>query len=552
MKLKDSIRKFILANAFEHKGKAQTGAIIGKLISAKIISKDEIKKTIPTINKLVKEINNLTLDKQEKELNKLYPEFFKKEEKKEGLKELPGAKEGKVVTRMPPEPGKYMLSGHAISFLINYLYAKKYKGKSILRFEDTNAEKTKQEYVESFIDGVTRFLKIKPSKTVYISDDIEKMYKEIEKLIKKKKAYVCSCSAEKMSKLRRKREPCEHKKLSTAENLELFKKMVSKKFNENTYTVRLIGDMNSNNAVLRDPVIARINYTTHYRQKNKYCIWPTYDFANTCEDEWCGITHVLRSIDFGEERIELQKYIAKLLGFKEKYYIQYGRFDIQGLEKSSGRAIRALVEKGARWDDPRMPTLAALERRGFVKETFEELAKQVGLSKTPTKIDSKTFSTINRRFIDPIADRYFFVKDPVKINVKGNKKETIKIRKHPAEDHGFRKLTVNEEFYIPKKESKGSTIRLKDYIKINRTKNKEYIPSKNQDLDSKVQKIQWVPAKNNVKIEVILQDSSKTKGLGEESLKSLKEGDIIQFERFGFCKLDKKEKDKLVFMFAHK
>lgn len=552
MKKENSIRKFILANAYEHNGKAQTGAIVGKLISANLISKDEIKKTIPKINKQIKEVNSLPLEKQENELKKIYPEFFKKEKKEEKLKELPGAKEGKVVTRMPPEPGKYMLSGHAISFLISYLYAKKYKGKSILRFEDTNSEKTKQEYVDSFIDGVTRFLEIKPSKTVYISDDIEKIYKEIEKLIKKKKAYVCSCSAEKMSKLRRKRESCEHKKLSNNENLELFKKMLSRKFNENTYTVRLIGDMKSNNAVLRDPVIARINHTKHYRQKNKYTVWPTYDFANTCEDEWYGITHVLRSIDFGEERIELQKYIATLLGFKEKYYIQYGRFDIQGLEKSSGRAIRALVEKGASWDDPRMPTLSALERRGFVKETFYELAKQVGLSKTPTNIDSKTFATINRRFIDSIADRYFFVEDPIKIKVEGNKKEEIKIKKHPTQNHGFRKISVNEEFYIPKKEYKGSTIRLKDYIKINKIKNDKYVFSKNQNLDPKVQKIQWVAAKNNTKIEVILQDSSKIKGLGEKSLELLKSGSIVQFERFGFCRLDKKDKDKIIFIFAHK
>ena len=162
--IKKEIRKFALSNAYEHSGKAQTGSIIGKLISSGLISADKIKTTVPIINEVIKNVNKLSLEEQEAELKKTYPNFFKKEKKEDTLKDLTGAEVGKVGTRMPPEPGKYMLVGHAISFLINYLYAEKYKGTCVLRFEDTNAEKSKQEYVESFLDGVKRFLAIKPTK----------------------------------------------------------------------------------------------------------------------------------------------------------------------------------------------------------------------------------------------------------------------------------------------------------------------------------------------------------------------------------------------------
>ncbi len=547
MDIKAEIRKFALANAFEHGGKAQAGAIIGKLIGSKLISKDDIRKVMPDISKVTKDVNSIK--NQEAELKKLWPEFFNKEEKKAELRDLPNAVMGKVITRMPPEPGKYMLAGHAITFFINYLYAQKYKGKCVLRFEDTNPEKVKQEYVNSFIDGVTRFMKVKPFKTVYESDDIEKMYDHIEKLIKIKKAYACSCPAEKVSELRGKKLACEHRTQNTETNLKLWSDMLAKKFKESEIAIRLVGNMTANNATLRDPVIARINYAEHYRKKKKYCVWPTFDFASACEDEWCGVTHILRSIEFGEERVELEKYMAELLGFKDKTYIQYGRFSISGLEKSSGRAIRAMIEKGARWDDPRMPTLAALERRGFVRETFKELAKQVGLSKTPTMIDERTIAAINRKFIDLIADRYSFVRDPIEISISGAPTiDEVSVKTHPDKEK-TKLVKVGKSIYLAEKDFeayKNNEVRLKDLYNIKLNRKAEFTSKPNKDI----QKLQWV-SEPNVNVEVLMPDGKLATGLGEKSLDTLKESAVIQFERFGFCKLEKKSKDKMFFVFGH-
>jgi glutamyl-tRNA synthetase len=552
-----SIEKYALANAVGHKGKAHQGAIVGKIIAEFPEAKTLMRDIMPKINKIVADVNKLPYEQQKTKLEKIWPEFFKKEKKVKGLTELPGAVDGKVITRMPPEPGKYMTVGHALSFLINYIYAQKYHGKCVLRFDDTNPNNANQIAVDSFKDGIIRYLGMKPSKVIFATDDMQKMYYEIEKLIKKGQAYACSCPADKTSKLRRKGQACEHRSQDIKTNLEIWKNMLARKYKENEYTIRLIGDMNANNAVLRDPAIARLNYTLHYKHKNKYAVWPLYDLESTCEEEWCGITHVLRDNNFGLERIELQKYLSKILGFKEKTYVQYGRFDIQGLEKSAGRTLRALVAKGANWDDPRMPTLIALERRGFVKETFYELAKQVGLSKTPTKIDEKTLATINRKFIDSIADRYFFVREPVKIQITGNPKFTeIKLKKHP-EKQATRTLKLSKILFIEKSDlmqNLGKEIRLKGAYNL-------LFPKKHGALTTKVdcssahpkfglQVIHWVP-KEHIKAEILTTNGKKIKGLAEKNCEKLKVGTVIQFERVGFCKLDKKDKNKLTFVWTH-
>lgn len=541
--IKKEIRKFALSNAYEHKGKAQTGPIIGKLISLGLMSADKIKTIVPQINEIIKEVNKLGYENQEKELKKIHPEFFKKEKKEETLKELPNTKEGKVVTRMPPEPSKYIHVGHALSFLINYLYAKKYRGKCILRFEDTNPEKATQEYVDSIKDDLFNYLKIKPDKIVYESEDIPKMYKYAERLIKANKAYVCFCSREKVRKLRNNEQCCECR--ASISNLKEWKNMLNGKYKEGEATLRLKIDMCCPNTAMRDPAIFRISTKKHYKQGNKYKVWPLYDFAAAVEEEACGITHVLRSSEFGTMRIELQNWISEQLGFKKKTFIQYGRFNIAGAI-TQGREIRELIKKKkvSGWDDPSLVTLKALRRRGIHPKAFEKLAIRVGLSKTETKIDWSMIAAENRKIIDPISNRYFFVENPVKIKVAGLKNTEVKIKVHPDKKE-YRRLKVTDEFYIPKKD-KGSKIRLKDYIKIEKGK-----LAVDQSLDSKIQKIQWVPAKENIKVEVLMPDKSIKKGLAEINVNKLKEGEVIQFERFGFCRLDKKSKNKLIFVFGH-
>ncbi len=550
-KLETSIKKFALENAYLHKGTANEKAVLGKLLASKEITKSEIKTTSKIIKKIVDEINSMTKEEQELKIKREFPNLLHREKKEKELAELPNAVMNKVVTRMPPGPSNFMTAGHAISFLINYMYSKKYDGKCILRIDDTNPEKDKAEFVNSFLDGI-KYLRIKPSKTVYTSDDIEKMYSQINKLIKENKVYVCFCNQEKISKLRTKKESCECSKAKEKETLKLWNKMLNGDFKEKECTLRLRGDMKSKNAVMRDPSIFRINYSEHYRQRKKYIVWPLYDFASTCEEEWTGVTHILRSIEFGNERIELQKYLSKLMGFKEKTYIQYGRFNVAGLEKTSGRHLRELVTKGKyTWDHPSFPTLAALKRRGFKPETFYELAKKVGLSKTPTPIDDSLLSSINRKFLDAECNRYFFVAKPfVKITLDNNFKKVSVLPLHPNKKE-TRKIKATNKIFITKSDfekNKGKEIRLKDLTNIMLTK-KAKITDNN--IKHSIQKIHWI-SEENIPAEVLMTNGKKIKGLCEPNCVQIKVGEIVQFERFGFARLEKKTKNKLEFIFTHK
>jgi glutamyl-tRNA synthetase len=544
--MKDLIRKHALLNAVEYKGKANVQAVMGKVLA----ENPELKKDMAVLGKetakIVKEINSWPLKKQNEELERFGKIEKPKKEEREGLPPLPNAEMGKVVTRLPPEPSKYNHIGHALSFLINYLYAKMYKGKCILRFEDTNPEKVKKEYVDAMKEDVLDYLDIKPNKTVFSSNDIPKMYEYAENIIGEGKAYVCTCSREKMQQLRHKGIECECRNRDLKENMKLWKNMLDRKFKEGEAVLRLKIDMQALNQVMRDPVIFRITYAEHFLQKNKYCVWPLYDFQNAVEEELCGITHVLRSAEFGEMRIELQNYIKDLLGFRKQTVIQYGRFEVEGAI-TQGREIRKLIEEGRikGWDDPRLVTLKALKKRGIVKETYYKLAEKLGLNPTNAKIQWHMIAAENRKIIDPTSNRYFFVGEPIEIILSKVPKKIVKAPLLPGKKIS-RKIPVTKKIFVDKidfVQYKGKEVRLMHFCNITMNKKAKVTSIKLKD----VPKIHWVSLKN-VEIKVIMPDAKEIDGLTEPDISKVKPDQTVQFERIGFARCDKKG----IFYFAHK
>ncbi len=387
---------------------------------------------------------------------------------------------------------------------------------------------------------------------------IEKHKRKAEELIKKKKAYVCFCDRDTMQNLRHEGRACECRDQSVEQNLKFWDEMVSKKFPEGRCTLRLQGDIESDNHVMRDPVLFRISYAEHFRHKDKYCVWPLYDFENSVEDCKYGVTHILRSIEFGKMREELQNHIKKALGCKPQYVKEYGRFNIRGAV-TQGRVIRQMIKEGkvSGWDDPSLVTLRALKRRGIVRKTYYELVKEVGVSAAPTNIDWTMISSINRSILDKEAERYFFVEEPIKIKIEGAPEQTLSLKKHPEIDKGFRKFHTNTEFFIDKKDydklSDGlhrlmdclNFIKKGSQLKFHSTDYENF--KKNGDLI-----IHWLPLKDNTDVKILMPDNTIKKGLGESSISNLKEGDIIQFQRFGFCRLDKKQEGYIQFVYAHR
>jgi len=557
--MEDKIRFFALENAIKFKGKANPGAVIGKILSLNPEAKKDMKTLSKKIQEIIKEVNSMSLDEQEKEFSKTKKIKKPKKIKQEGLPPLPNAVTGKVVTRIPPEPSKYNHLGHALSFLINYTYAEKYKGKCLLKFEDTNPEKVTKEFADAMEDDILNYLQIK-AKIIYISDDMGYMYKEAERLIKMKKAYVCFCKREDMQELRHKGKECKHRTTSLGDNLEEWKNMIKGKYKQGECVLRLKGDMNSNNHVMRDPVLFRITYAEHFRHEKKYCTWPLYDFENSVMDCKYKITHILRSSEFGSMRTELQNYIKDLLGYKKQEIVQYGRFNIKGAT-TKGREIRELIAKGkvTGWDDPSLVTLKALKRRGILRETLVELMNQLKISANTGKtIDWSMISSINRSILDPNVNRYFFIQNPVKIKINGAPDLKLELKLHrDYPTRGKRIFKTNTEFYITKEDKKKlkGLNRLMDCLNFEVKGNNYLYNSTKVDEYRKNGRmiIHWLPVSNDlVNIEIRMPDNKIIKGLAESSIGKLKEGDIVQFQRFGFCRLDKKLKGKLEFIFTNK
>lgn len=544
------IRKIALINAVEHDGHADVNSVLGKLIAGHPDAKSQIKILIPQIRKIVEEINSVERSEQTRLLENYGPvKRVDRREEKHELPELPGAVKGKVVTAFPPEPSKYPHLGHAKSALVNYMYAKKYRGKFILRFEDSNPELAKKEFY-SMITGDLKWLGIKWDKLDHLSDYLPQYYKIVEKLITGKHAYVCLCKQEVVKELRAGGTACEHRENSVAKNMKLWKEMLEK-MKSGGATVRMKIDMKNPNTTLRDPSIVRIIDEPHPRTKKKYRVWPVYDFGTSMLDAWEKVTHRVRTKEF-ELRRELQEHILKVLGFKPPYIMEIGRFEIKDAI-TRGREIREGVVRKifTGWDDPRLATLAALRRRGFVPEALKEFLLSTGVTKTESLYEWQAIEAFNRKAIDPIADRYFGVVDPLKTKLEGLPKiGSIEVSKMPGSKKK-RKIPVKSNFvYIDKEDAKnliGKNAGLMFLCTVNFGNLKRFI---SREISHDIQKIHWV-GEPNVKIKIFMPDGSVKTGIGEPAMKKLKVGQIIQFYRIGFCRVDKTGKE-IAFYFAHK
>jgi len=554
--MEENILKHTLQNSIKYQGNPNPKAILGKILSENPQQKKNIQEIKKQIEKTIQKIKKLTLQEQKTLLQQKAPELLQKQKKQEPkLKELEGAETGKVITRIPPEPSKHLHIGHALSFIINYTYAQKYQGQTKLRFEDTNPTLSKQEYEDSIKEDL-KYLDIKTTETKHTSDDIQQMQKECKKLIEKKQAYICSCDKDTMAKLKQLGNQCKCHNETTTKQIEEFEKMKQGQYQEGTKTIRLKANMQSKNYSMRDPIIFRITKTPHYKQKNKHNLWPLYDFANAYEDGKQQITHIMRSIEFGTMKTEVQNLIKKYLNLPQQKIIQYGRFIIPETT-TKGREIRQLIETKqiTNWDDPKLATIKTLKRRGIQKETLYQIAKQAGLSKTQTKIDWQLISSINRKILDKKAKRLLFIQNPQKITIKNAPEKKLQLKTHPENEKPDRELETNQNFYIQKENIQENQIyRLIDHINITKKNNQYQYHSEDLETYRKQGKgtILWLPQnQNNTKVEILMDNGNKITGIAEPKLKQIKKGEIIQFIKHGFYKVENTNQNKHELIYCH-
>ncbi|ADR18161.1 glutamine--tRNA ligase/YqeY domain fusion protein [Calditerrivibrio nitroreducens] len=376
------------------------------------------------------------------------------------VEDLKSGKVKSVITRFPPEPNGYLHIGHAKSICLNFGLALKFNGRCNLRFDDTNPEKEDTEYVESIKRDVKWLGFDWGEKEFYASDYFDFMYEMAIKLIKMGKAYVCHLSPEEMRRYRGTlTEPginSPYRDRSIEENLELFEKMRRGEFEEGEAVLRAKIDMSSPNINLRDPVMYRIIKQNHHRTGNKWCIYPSYDWAHGLEDSIEGVTHSICTLEFEDHR-PLYDWFLDQLGVYHPQQIEFARLNLTYTVMSKRKLLK-LVEDGyvSGWDDPRMPTISGLRRRGYTPESIRKFAEMIGVAKSNSVVDYGMLEFCIREDLNKRAQRVMVVINPVKLiitNYPDGKKEMMEAVNNPEDESmGKRLVPFSKVLYVERED----------------------------------------------------------------------------------------------------
>lgn len=360
-----------------------------------------------------------------------------------------------ILTRFPPEPNGYLHVGHATSICLNFGLALKYGGKCNLRFDDTNPVTEETEYVDSIINDV-RWLGFEPANILYASDYFQQLYDFAVDLIKKGLAYVDDSTSEEIAALKgtptEPGKPSPYRDRSIEENLDLFERMRKGEFAEGTKTLRAKIDMASPNMIMRDPLLYRIKFAHHHRTGDDWCIYPMYDMAHGQSDSIEKITHSICTLEFVPHR-ELYDWCIENLGiFPSKQY-EFARRNLSYTVVSKRKLLK-LVNDGhvAGWDDPRMPTISAMRRRGYTAAAIREWAKRIGIAKRENLVDLSLLEFCVREDLNKIALRAMAVLDPLKVvitNYPEGKTEFLETENNPEDPNGgTRQMPFSRELWI--------------------------------------------------------------------------------------------------------
>lgn len=565
-KIKEVAYKHALLNAIKHNGKALMKFVISKVIAEMPEIKSKVKEIIPLVQSIIEEVNRMSIDEQKRILEEKWPEALVEEVKEIKPKELPPlpnvSKYRRVVTRFAPNPDFVLTIGNARAAMLSYKYAEMYKGIFILRFEDTDP-RTKRPILEAYdlIKEDLRWLGIKWDYEYVQSLRMPIYYYYAKKLLEKGGAYICTHSQKELREFRRKGIRCDCANLSIEDQLERWNRMLEGYYGEGEAVFRVKTDPKYPDPSVRDWIAFRIIDTSKYPHPlvgDKYVVWPTYNYAAAIDDHLMGVTHILRAKEHIANTIK-QKFLYQHFGWEYPETIHFGRLKLEGVILSKSK-IRAGIERGeySGWDDPRLGTLIALRRRGFTPQALWDIMIEMGVKESEASLSFKNIYAANRKYIEPIANRYMFVADPRKVFIKSSNTIEAKIPYHPSyPERGVRKITLEPkngliEIFISKSDFEqldtNKKVRLMGLANIEVIeKGKDYLYANIIDFDAKTARklklkiIQWVPL-NSVRVSIIKAENGKltiVNGLAEPDVQKLKINEIIQFYRFGFVKIEK-------------
>ncbi|MEM3163848.1 MAG: glutamate--tRNA ligase [Halobacteria archaeon] len=554
---KEFLEKYALLNAAQF-GTARADAVAKKIFARFPDLRKERQGVMTEIEAEVSRANALGTEKARRRLESIAPELLAPPAPKEQKHGLPEIAKGPVVMRFAPNPNGPPTLGSARGLVLNDEYVKKYGGTLVLRFDDTDpaTKKPMPEAYDWYLEDAA-WLGVRPQKVAIASDRVADYYPVAEELIAKGKAYVCTCPKEWFKSYRDAGQACKHRDQKPAEALEQWKAMLAGQFKEGEAVLRVKTRMDHPNPAIRDWVAFRVVRAAHPRVGHKFIVWPMLDFESAVEDKMLGTTHILRGKDLADSE-DRQKFVYNYLGWRYPPTRHWGKVLVHEWGHLSTSGIRKEIEEGkySGWDDPRLPTLRALRRRGIQPGAIRKFLLDMGLHENDVEASLENLYAENRKIVEPGAHRYFFVQDPVELAVKGLEPTTAEVPLHPNKPkEGVRKLKTHGKVLVTKKDlaglAPGQRARLKELCNFT-LESKE--PPKAKFSSKPVEKglpiFHWLPAGVGKPVRVLMPDGSEVKGIGEPGIE--KELDrVAQFERFGFVRIDAVGEKEIVACFTH-
>ena len=550
-----SARRAALQNALAHDGTAQAGPIVARLLATNAELRPRAEEVRSLVSEIVAEIHGLPAAELEDRLAALGgPEAERPKPARveaPDFPELPGAVRGKVVLRMAPFPSGVLHIGNARMLFVNRLYRERYDGKLFLVFDDTAGSAEKRIETEFFelIQGDCELAGAHPDAVYYKSDRIATFYPWARRVIVKGAAYVCRCPQELLGKNRAAGVACPERTQSIGEAFDEWEKMLGGTYGPGEAVLRLKTDMKDPDPAFRDRVLLRISDIDHPRVGRKYRVWPMLEFSWAVDDIELGVTHVLRGKDLVIED-RMQRYIWDLLGIPGPFFLHWGILRVREAKVSKSKSYQEV--KSGLYDgfaDPRTWSLRSLVRRGISMDALRAFILSFGMSLADIEVPAETLYSENRKRIDATTVRRSFVPDPVRIEVEGYPFDLRKVAlaNHPDRPElGVRTVAAGPSFFLPRRDllaHAGEEVRLKDLVNVRLPPGPvsgagplrvDFTTRENR----KLARIQWVSTEGAVPVDMLGLEGDHTSGVGEAELASARSGDIVQFERVGFVRVE--------------
>ncbi len=556
--IRELIEKYALQNAVKYRAAPNAGAVMGKLMGEHPELRGRAKEVSPLVKEVLAVVEKTSPEEWQKRLEAIAPELLvqlsEKKEPDKGLPALQDAENG-VVMRFAPNPNGPPTLGSARGIIVNSEYVKKYGGKFIIRFDDTDPVKKRPmpEAYGWYLEDC-QWLDAKPDQVITASERVDLYYPIAEELIRCGGAYVCGCAQAAFKEHKDKGIECRHRGRSVEENLLLWSQMLDGILGEGDAVLRVKTDMHHKDPAIRDWPAFRIVTASHPLVGNKYRVWPLLDFESAVEDHLLGTTHIIRGKDLTDSGSR-QRYLYSYLGWRYPHVIHWGRVKIHQFGSFSTSKLRKSIEAGeyTGWEDPRVPTVRAMRCRGIRPEALRKFMIDLGVGETDISISMDSIYAENRKLIDPEANRRFFVWDPVALEIEGEVPALAHAPLHPTAERGVRDIPAGNRVFICKSDLEafkvGDNIRLKDLCNVEITAME---PAKarflGKDMGKRTKIIHWAP-EDGVKVRVMRPDGID-EGIGEAGIAE-ELGKVVQFERYGFVQINCLG-EPIVAYFAHR